>query len=444
MAQIFKAKPNKLDRKHFELKIERLDHQGLGVGRHHNRVIFVTGALPGEKVVVQLIEQKKNYAKARLIKVLEASPLRTQPPCPHFESCGGCSLQYMSAEQQREYKEQAFGGLMSKFIKSESLPLSETLASDPWNYRRVCRLAVKYDPRNKTLAMGFRQRNGSGIEMIQGCQVLEPDLEVLLAPLQRCLEGLSLRKQIGHVELYRTDTGVSLLLRHLAELQPRDRQALETFAKEQGCGIWLDGPEREVESLTREATLPGYRLANYALEFNFVPGDFIQVNEAVNLKMVEQALDWLEASAEDRVLDLFCGVGNFSLPLAKQCREVVGVEVVERVVELARRNAGHNQLENVKFHRADLASDFSGQSWARQSFSHVLLDPGRAGAAGTIPWLIKLAPQRILYVSCHPVTLARDSEQLLKSGYRLEKVGLLDMFPHTGHVESMALFVYQG
>ncbi|HDZ8857258.1 TPA: 23S rRNA (uracil(1939)-C(5))-methyltransferase RlmD, partial [Aeromonas dhakensis] len=248
---------------------------------------------------------------------------------------------------------------------------------------------------------------------------------------------LKSQRELGHAELIQAEQGILMLLRHTGRPTEADRAQLIEFAKVQGIDLYLQAADEQIEPLHQQFS-PSYSLDGLSLAF--APGDFIQVNGPVNQRMVEQALNWLEAGKDDKVLDLFCGIGNFTLPLARQAREVVGVEGELAMVARAEENARRNGIENARFYKADLSGDIAGMSWAREGFDLVLLDPARPGAFEVMEHVVKLSPRRVVYVSCNPVTLARDSQVLVKGGYRLVRLGMLDMFPHTGHLESMALF----
>ncbi|QUM75177.1 23S rRNA (uracil(1939)-C(5))-methyltransferase RlmD [Moritella sp. 24] len=441
MAQIFKAKKvQKTPSKAVEITIEKLDHQGLGLGRLDGKAIFVAGALPGERVSVNIIEQKKQYAKATLRKVLTPSEQRIEPACPHYATCGGCSLQTLACDDQADYKQTALFSLLQNFSKNDDIEFAEPILSQPWQYRRTARLSVMFDRKAKKLAFGFRERNSKSLVSINECPVLEPALSALIQPLRQLLATLTVRRDLGHIELFAVDSGIICLFRILKPLNDKDLALLQAFASEQQLSIYLQPEPESVLKLTPDTPAAWYQLADGEFKLSFTPGNFIQVNPIVNNQMVEQAINWLELTPEDKVLDLFCGGGNFSLPIARLCHSVVGVEGVDEMVRQAQVNAAANNVDNAKFYQADLSADFSKLPWAKNSFDKVLLDPARAGAAETVQYLHKLKVKKIVYVSCNPATLARDSKLLMEKHYKLTRLGMIDMFPQTGHVESMALF----
>ncbi|MEF2509845.1 23S rRNA (uracil(1939)-C(5))-methyltransferase RlmD [Vibrio mimicus] len=437
MARFFQPKKQStIDKKHQPVTIERLDHQGSGLAFLQKKPLFVDGALPGEEVLIQLTESKSKYARGQLIKVLKPSAERVEPFCAHYAQCGGCDLQHLDRAGQINHKQQALSQLMVKFA-GQSLALSAPVCSDDQGYRRRARLSLMWDKKTQQLQFGFRRKQSKAIVSVTHCPVLEPSLNALLPELNALLSQWSQPELLGHVELVKGDNTQVLVLRHLGALAEQDQQSLTDFATQKGLTLYLTLEAGELQHAQGEAPYceeTGSRL-------NFLPNHFIQVNRAVNQQMVKQALNWLEVNKQDRVLDLFCGLGNFTLPLAKQAQEVVGVEGVEEMVQHATHNAKLNQINNVAFYQANLEQDMTNASWAQQKFAKVLLDPARAGAEGIVDQLAALGAERVVYVSCNPATLARDSQSLLSQGFRLEKLGMLDMFPHTSHLESMALFV---
>lgn len=438
MARFFKPQKRKItDTKHKEIVISRLDHLGAGIGHINRKPVFVDGLLPGEKALVQFTEDKKQYARAKVIKRLTDSQARIKPHCPIYDQCGGCNLQHLSHSGQVEAKQQALGELMSKFAATENqqaFTQSAPIVGSDRHYRRCTRFSIK--PGGGKLVFGFRKKQSKEIVDVEQCPVLARSLNELLPPLRTLLGRLKGQKHLGHVELVEADNGRVVLIRHLQPFSDKDMALLRQFAEEHGVILYLAPTSDSVTRISGQA--PYYELEGMKLYFS--PKDFIQVNREVNKQMVQQALDWLDVQPQDRVLDLFCGLGNFSLPLAKRAKSLVGVEGVDEMVHRASENAQTNQQDNASFYQADLEQDVTAMPWAQQHFNKILLDPARAGAAGVMQHVVNLAPERVVYVSCNPATLARDSQALLKQGYQLERLGMLDMFPHTGHLESMALF----
>ncbi|NMH65777.1 23S rRNA (uracil(1939)-C(5))-methyltransferase RlmD [Shewanella salipaludis] len=441
MAQFFKAKPNRSKQlsPKLTLDVEQLDHLGAGIAQHQGKVVFVPGALPGERARVQLTEQKKNYARARLLAIETPTPARTVPPCPHYQACGGCDLQHMALAAQREHKQAALTSVMAKFAGASSDLLATPLEGEGWHYRRRARLATWYDKPSKTLTLGFRAASSSQVVAISQCLVLAEPLSALIAPFSLLLNRLAGRSTLGHLELIQADNGLFAVLRITKALKDQDKQQLSEFAGQQGIHLLLQDNDGQFEYLSAGRPMPHYALLDGGVCLSFTPGNFVQVNEEINRRMVEQALDWLAPEPGERILDLFCGVGNFSAPLAAKGAEVVGVEGVPEMVTQARSNAAANELANLTFFHGDLSADLSGEAWMGK-IDKLLLDPARAGAFESLQWLKKMKPRSVVYVSCNPASLARDTGVLLAQGYKLQKLGLIDMFPQTHHIEAMALF----
>ncbi|EPK0099858.1 23S rRNA (uracil(1939)-C(5))-methyltransferase RlmD [Klebsiella aerogenes] len=429
MAQFYSAKRRVTTRQIITVTVNDLDPFGQGVARHQGKALFIPGLLPQEQAEVVLVEDKKQYARAQVKRRLNDSPQRVAPRSPHFGVCGGCQQQHASIELQQQSKRAALSRLMKRDV-------DDIIAAEPWGYRRRARLSLNYQPKTQQLQMGFRKANSSEIIDVVQCPVLVPQLEALLPAVRECLTSLQSQRQLGHVELVQADNGPLMVLRHTAALTAADKEKLERFSQTHGLSLYL-APQSEILEHIR-GDEPWY--TSDGLRLVFSPRDFIQVNDGVNQKMVRTALAWLDIQPQDRVLDLFCGMGNFTLPLAKAAASVVGVEGVPALVAKGRENAALNELQNVTFFHENLEEDVTRQAWAKHGFDKILLDPARAGAPGVMAHIIKLAPRRVVYVSCNPATLARDSEALLQAGYRIQRLAMLDMFPHTGHLESIVLF----
>lgn len=429
MAQFYSAKRRVTTRQIITVTVNDLDPFGQGVARHQGKALFVSGLLPQEQAEVVVVEDKKQYARAQVKRRLSDSPQRQAPRCPHFGVCGGCQQQHASVALQQQSKRAALARLMKRDV-------DDIIAAAPWGYRRRARLSLNYQPKSQQLQMGFRKAGASEIVDVVQCPVLVPTLGAVLPAVRECLNELQSVRQLGHVELVLADNGPLMVLRHTAALPAADKAKLERFSQSHGLSLYLAPQSEILEHIRGEA--PWY--TSDGLRLVFSPRDFIQVNDGVNQLMVRTALEWLDIQPQDRVLDLFCGMGNFTLPLAKRAAQVVGVEGVPALVVKARENAALNALHNVTFFHENLEEDVTRQAWAKHGFDKVLLDPARAGAAGVMLHIIKLAPRRVVYVSCNPATLARDSDVLLQAGYTIQRLAMLDMFPHTGHLESMVLF----
>ncbi len=429
MAQFYSAKRRVTTRQIITVDVTDLDPFGQGVARHDGKALFIPGLLPDERAEITLTEEKRQYARGQVKRRLKDSPQRETPRCPHFGVCGGCQQQHASVALQERSKSNALARLLKHDV-------NEVIADKPWGYRRRARLSLNYQPKTARLEMGFRKANSSDIVDVKQCPILVPQLEALLPEVRKCLSELQGVRNLGHVELVLANSGPLMVLRHTAPLSAKDREKLERFSHSHELDLYLAPQSEILEQLSGET--PWYD--SDGLRLTFSPRDFIQVNDGVNQQMVATALAWLDIQPEARVLDLFCGMGNFTLPLAKRAHSVVGVEGVAALVEKGRDNAVNNGLQNVTFFHENLEEDVTQQPWAAHGFDKILLDPARAGAPGVMQHIIKLAPKRVVYVSCNPATLARDSEALLAAGYQIQRLAMLDMFPHTGHLESMALF----
>jgi len=419
------------------LTIERLANDGRGVGFVDGRTWFVAGSLAGEEVEARVLGAHGKVVEARTERVFQASDLRRPAPCPHFGRCGGCSVQQMPQAAQLALKQRMLAEQLSRVAGVEPEEWAAPLTGDEYAYRRRARIAVRWDAKAKRLDVGFRAASSQDIIAIDQCPVLVQALQPIMTALPAMLRTLSKPQGLGHVELF-SGSANAVLLRHTAPLAEKDLATLKAFCETHDAQLWLHG-EGEPQPVDPSAQL-GYALAPWNLQLAYRPGDFVQVNAQVNIAMIQQALAWLAPRPDERVLDLFCGLGNFALPLAQNVREVVAVEGVDTMVQRATGNALSNDLQNVKFYRADLSQPLDKAAWVAEGFSAVLLDPPRDGAFEVVGKLKSLGAERLVYVSCNPATLARDTVELKKQGYRLRRAGILDMFPQTAHVEAMALF----
>ncbi|RRV06931.1 23S rRNA (uracil(1939)-C(5))-methyltransferase RlmD [Pseudomonas sp. v388] len=419
------------------LSIERLSNDGRGIAFFEGKTWFVTGALAGEEVEARVLNARGKVVEARTERVLTTSAMRRPAACMHFGRCGGCSVQHMPHDEQLALKQRMLAEQLLRVANVEPEQWAAPLTGPELGYRRRARVAVRWDVKAKRLDVGFRAIASQDIVGIEQCPVLVQPLQPVMAELPALLKKFSKPQVLGHVELFR-GTSTAVLVRHVAPLADADRALLQAFCATHDAQLWLHG-EGEPQPADPTQTL-GYRLEPWNLELAWRPGDFIQVNAAVNDAMIAQALDWLAPAAGERVMDLFCGLGNFALPLARKAREVVAVEGVATMVERAAANAIGNDLHNVQFFQADLSQPLMHADWAVEGFSAVLLDPPRDGALEVVRQIGKSGAGRLLYVSCNPATLARDTVELVNQGYRLKRAGILDMFPQTAHVEAMALF----
>lgn len=419
---------------HLRFSIQDLDYQGLGIAKLEGKTWFVENALPNEIVEANVLEEKRQYGHAQAVKILHPSTERQTPICAMYGRCGGCQMQHIPLNTQRQVKQKTLFHRLQK-LQSAPITFQPMIVGEDLAYRRRAKLSIAVQQGG--LVVGFRQANSQQIIPISHCDVLEAALDHLLSPLQSLLKQWSQPKKLGHIELVNADNGVAMLLRHIGEINGRDKACLQDFAEQFDLMLFVMCEKEQIEQWYGKP--PYYEIAGMKLQFSI--RDFIQVNAALNKKMVETAVSWLALSTTDRVLDLFCGMGNFTLPIACYAGSVIGVEGVEPMVEQARLNAQQNSLENVQFYQADLSQPFVEQAWAKVPFNKVLLDPARQGALFVLDHLCQLNPSHIVYVSCNPATLVRDAEKLIAYGYRIQQTAMIDMFPHTGHLESVSLFV---
>ena len=426
-----------------ETDILDLSHDGRGVARVDGKVIFVSGVLPGERVRLGRRRSHRHFDEAELLEVLTPSPQRAVPPCPHFGRCGGCVLQHLQPQAQLAAKQRVLAENLERIGKVAPQRWLAPLADAPWAYRRKGRLSVRWVEKKGRVLVGFREDNPRFVADLRGCEVLAPPFGALIAPLAAMLDTLDARRDIPQIEFARGDDAALLLLRHMRPLGDADRARLANFAQQHAIALWLQpgGPDSAHPLRAEDARALAYRIDNDAIEITFQPLDFIQVNAGMNRSMLALALDLLAPQAHERVLDLFAGLGNFTLPIARRAGAVTGVEGEAGLVARATDNAARNGLGNVSFHTANLFADQRRAPWAREAWDKILLDPPRAGAAELLDYLPGKTVRRVVYVSCHPGSLARDAGTLVqRHGYRLAAAGVMDMFPHTAHVESIALF----
>jgi len=430
-----------------EADITDLSHDGRGVARIDGKAVFVAGALEGERVRLRIRQRHRHFDEAETVEVLSASPHRVLPKCAHFGQCGGCSLQHLDAAAQIAAKQRVLADNFARIGKVEPARWLPPLTDEPWGYRRKGRLSVRSVAKKGRVLVGFREEaNPRYVADIRHCDVVHPALGEKIELLGDLVSGMDAASEIPQIEFAAGDDAVALVFRHMQPLSERDRAALVAFGQQHGFTIYLQpGGVSSVHPLWPEAprlafTLsPGGGAADVELEFQ--PLDFVQVNAGMNRKMMAHAMELLDPQAGDRVLDLFCGLGNFTLPIARRVAEVAGVEGEHGLVARAAENAARNGIANAGFHVANLFEDQRGADWARQPWDKLLLDPPRAGADQVLAYLPHQATKRIVYVSCHPASLARDAGILVNQhGFRLSAAGVMDMFPHTAHVESIALF----
>jgi 23S rRNA (uracil1939-C5)-methyltransferase len=425
--------------------IESLDHEGRGVAHVDGKAVFVEGALPGEEVEYTSYRRKANYEKAHALRVLRESSQRVTPFCPHFGTCGGCSMQHLNLVGQTAAKQRVLEDALWHIARLKPEQLFAPIAGSAWGYRLRARLSVRYVASKGGALIGFREKHSSYVAVMDSCAVLPPRVSALITPLKALIEGMSRPDRMPQIEVAVGGARTVLLLRHLEALTAEDLEQLRHFADTHGIVWYLQakGPETVILFHPLDAPMLSYELADFGLELLFHPSEFTQVNHGVNRMLVRRAMALLQPQAGERIADLFCGLGNFTLPIARLGASVLGVEGSAALVQRARQNAEHNGLAaRCEFAVANLF-DATQESFAvLGSFDKLLIDPPREGAIALVKALPAAGgPWRIVYVSCSPATLARDAAVLVhEQGYRLVGAGIANMFPHTSHLESIALF----
>jgi 23S rRNA (uracil1939-C5)-methyltransferase len=423
--------------------IVSLTHDGRGVTHIDGKAVFIDAALPGEEVEFLYTEIRRDYAEGKVVEVLTASEHRVVPKCVHFDVCGGCSFQHVDSATQIQIKQTLLEEQFKRIGKVLIPALWEPLTGPHWGYRRKARMGVKYVAKKNRVLVGFREKRHPYLAEMDSCVVLHPIVGTRLIALGEMIEGLSIREKIPQIEVAIGDEQCVLAFRVLEPPTAADQERMLSFSKAHDLTICLQskGPDTITPLDGEPEVIPTYALPDQGIEFKFRPAMFTQVNYEINRLMVNRVLAALNLTKNDTVLDLFCGLGNFTLPLAKYAGLVVGVEGDLTLVKHARENARHNGIENAEFYAADLSKDISDQPWANRKYNKILLDPSRAGASEVLHYFKQWQPEQIVYVSCNPSTLARDAGILVNDmGYKLVKAGVMDMFPQTGHVESIALF----
>ena len=438
----------KLPQEPVSAKIESLSHEGRGIARVEGKTVFVNGALPGEDALFQYKKQRPKYDEAHALEITNPAVERVEPKCEFFGLCGGCSLQHMQHDKQIEHKQSVLMEQLGHIGKVKPKSVIPPLMGPVWGYRHKARLGVKYVEKKERVLVGFREKYSPFVADMKSCEVLHPSVGTLIEPLQCLITELSLIKQIPQIEVAIGDEVTALIFRHLADFTDEDIRKLSAFAKHHNIDIYLQsgGLDSVVPLPGTTARQLSYALPEFDVMLNFLPTDFTQVNLEINRAMVPRALELLDVNSEDSVLDLFCGIGNFTLPLARKAANVLGIEGEHGLVERAKQNAAFNNINNVEFQAIDLAKDdlnedFSNIDYFRGGVNKLLLDPARNGAQEVIEKMNLKSVERIVYVSCNPSTLARDVGVLVNDkGFKLEQAGVMDMFPHTTHVESIAVF----
>jgi 23S rRNA (uracil1939-C5)-methyltransferase len=427
-----------------ELSVTQLSHEGRGVAENNGKKVFVHGALIGETVIAQVTKRHRRFDEARTLSVLKQSELRVDSPCDYFGECGGCQLQHLSENNQISHKQNVVKELLEHHAKIQPQEWLEPIIGDKTDYRSKGRIGVNFDRKKEQLLVGFRELRSNKITRMQHCKVLDKRVGEKIPQLQKMIRSLSNFDSIPQIEIACSDEIVCLVVRHLSEFTAEDLLILKEFSIQENFYIYLQPKgEDSVHLLAPEESDVKLKLFHpeHDITLEFIPLDFTQVNQSVNQKMLTQAINLLNPNTNDVILDLFCGLGNFTLPFAKYAKFVTGIEASNNMVKRGYHNAKLNNLENVEF----FAKDLFKNDWCEEitkKYNKLIIDPPRSGALEIVQQIEKLDVDAILYVSCNPITLARDTEILVHhKGYKLEKLGALDMFPHTAHIESMALFI---
>ncbi len=433
-----------MSKKQMEATIESLSHDGRGVTTLQNKTTFVSGALPTEKVLCEITHSHRRYNEAKVIDVISAAAERIKPHCAHFGICGGCSMQHVEFAAQVQLKQNALLEQLQHFGKIQPEEVLPPIVGNPWGYRRKARLGVRYVIKKEKLLIGFREKFSNYLADIEECPVLHPSVGKSLLNLRQLIRGLTQYQHIPQIEVAVSDQTTALVIRHMTPLSEMDLTALREFARQEHFHIYLQpNPPAPIHKLwpDDQQELLSYFLPDYQLEMRFHPLDFTQVNGEINREMIKQALQLLDPKPTDTILDLFCGLGNFTLPIARFAKHVIGVEGTMAMVERAKANAEYNHIKNTEFYAANLMEPKESMPWLKTAYDKVLIDPPRTGAKEILPYLTNPSIKRLVYVSCNPSTLARDAGELVYNyQYKLKKVGVINMFPHTSHIEAIALF----
>ena len=419
-----------------------LSHDGRGVARINGKAVFIEGALPGERVRFRVLKRRRSMDEAGLVDVLIASADRVTPRCIHFGVCGGCSLQHLSGDAQLLAKQRQLLEDLERIGKVHPLEVLAPLRGPQWGYRRRARLGVKFVHKKGRVLAGFREREKPYVADLERCEVILEGLATLPQDLAALTMSLNIREHVPQVEVAAGDESTALVFRVMQPPGDEDLQKLAEFGRQRGLQIFLQsGGLDSVRPLRDDYPPLSYGVDGGAVSIEFGPVDFVQVNRAINASMVDAALALLQPQASDRVLDLFCGLGNFTLPLARRAKQVMGVEGDAALVAKAGANARRNGILNADFAVENLFEPAKFGAWAEQPYDGVILDPPRAGAAELLALMPKWRPRRVVYISCHPGSLARDAGILVNElRFSLSAAGVMDMFPHTTHVESIAVF----
>jgi len=423
--------------------IESLSHDGKGIAHINNKVIFLKNALPNEEVSFNYTSRRNKYNIGEVVEVLKSSPDRVSPICKHYEICGGCSLQHLDHQKQISFKTSVLQEQLKHIGGLETNNILPAIVGPTSGYRNKARLSVKHVQKKQKTLVGFHEKNGIYVTETEECPILHPSVGKKISLLAELISNLSIYQQIPQIEIACGDDTTILVLRNLQNFSASDIELLKKFSDEHQLQIYSQsGGKETVKPIDSNQTTPPlvYKLLDHGIKITFAPTDFTQINPIINAQMVNRVLELLDIQKNEKILDLFCGIGNFTLPIATKCGSVIGVEGSKSAIIQAKQNAENNNIENVEFYCADLTKELSGSTWAQQQYDKILLDPPRTGALEICAQIKKFNAKKIVYVSCNPSTLARDAKEIVKHGYELQNVTLVDMYPHTSHMEIIANF----
>ena len=434
----------------YTVTIESVDYEGKGIARIEGKTVFVYGALTGEEVLIEIVKRKPSFDKAKLVEIIQASPKRVTPECPNYGVCGGCSMQHVSFDEQIRIKQQVLTDNLQHLGNVVAEEIMSPLAGVPWGYRHRARLSARYVAKKGGALVGFREKGAPYVLDMHQCLILPAHVSALITPLRELVSALSIRDKIPQIEVAVGTQVTILVIRNMDALNPEDEQLVRQFIEqysslENPLQIWLQpkGPETCYPFYPVDAPKLSYTIQRFSLDMPYNPSEFTQVNPYINEEMLALSMELLAPQAHEVIADFFCGIGNFTLPIARLAKQVVGIEGADALVKRAKQNAIHNGLgAKVAYQVCNLFT--IDDVWLQKlgHFDKWLIDPPRDGAFELVKSITpQTAPKRIVYVSCNPATLARDAGVLVNThGYRLLKAGVMNMFPHTSHVESIALF----
>lgn len=440
-----KRRKQKLTSELFSTTIESLSHEGRGITHIDGKTTFIRNALPEETITFKYLSKKRAFDAAIAIEILKSSATRVTPACPHFNMCGGCCLQHMHNEAQIQHKQQVLIDQLQHFGKIKPQEILPPLTGSIWEYRHKARLGVRFVAKKAKVLIGFREINGRYITDISSCKILHATVGNKIAQLQELIATLNNFKAIPQIEVAAGDNQTALVIRHLQPLPQTDIDKLIAFAKLHNFAIYLQSKGIDTAHKIWPINTPArlsYHLPLHDVTLFFHPCDFTQINLGINRNMIDRVITLLDVNKTDTILDLFCGLGNFTIPLAKLCKHIIGIEGAPKMVQRAQENMQYNQINNANFYCTNLSESVAKFAWTKQNYAKILLDPPRSGALEIIKNFAGFeTAKNVVYVSCNPATLARDASILVhEHGYTLQKIGVMDMFPHTAHVESIALF----